>query len=177
MSQKFYNNYLKTYLLSKHQVPNIFLLPKLCSIKLNISLTFTWNDELILYYWFLVKKFSTAFNVKVLQPITALNQKIAVLETKISWTCLKRLKSLNKALDYKTKKKIGKTTIGFFPFLPYYYLNFKGHYKLNKLDYVLDRFELMPPPLKFYILYDIQHTTSHIKLSVLHLVFTLKNLA
>ena len=47
---KFYNNYLKTYLISKYQLPNIFLVPKIFDIKLNISVVFTWNDELILFY-------------------------------------------------------------------------------------------------------------------------------
>lgn len=173
--KKFYNNYVKAYLLSKHQLPNFFLLPKPFSIKLNISLLFTWNDELILLYWFLFKKFSTKFHVKVLGWSTATNQKIANFETELDWNFLKYLKVLNKSIEQKRKKKIGKTQTNFFSFSQYLYLNFTGQYKSNNLDYILDRFDLLPPNFKFYILYKIKHPTFSLRLNLLHLMFNLKN--
>jgi hypothetical protein len=173
--KKFYNNYVKAYLLSKHQLPNFFLLPKPFSIKLNISLLFTWNDELILLYWFLFKKFSNTFSVKVLGLSTATNQKIANFETEVNWKSLKSLTGLTHSIERKAKKKIGKTQTNFFCFSQYFYINFIGQYKSNNLDYLLDRFDLLPPSFKFYILYKIKHPTSRVKFNLLHLMFNLKN--
>jgi hypothetical protein len=134
------------------------------------------HDELILIYWFLLKKLNLFFWLKTftLKNNGVIN--LVVFNSKLLKKKLIFLKKLKNNLEIKKKKKKMKTKTDFFFNTYIGYITYIGYFSYKKLDFIFDRFEVYPYTLNFFIKYIINNTLNVIKYDLLKFNFDLKKL-